>query len=184
MSEVKASFESSGSIQPPLIIGRLVRFFLGIICLDLFRQIVDDIPGMIERGWPVNPISLCTIALGFYLIKPVVNIGYTANIKYWPQVVVGALTVAILIYQQIVNDRVFGSVHTAFLMFWMGYVFAHLGASFVIAAIIRTPGCEMRAVPHLWSWLHGTRSLEHYCPGPLTRLDSWERKQKNFRNSE
>jgi len=50
MSNQNNQYLPKGTIEPPRLLGRLVRLLLGIICLDLVRQIVDDIPGMIERG--------------------------------------------------------------------------------------------------------------------------------------
>lgn len=178
MTTEERTFEKPGSIEPPGKIGRIVRFVLGYFCLDLFVQIVDDIPGMIERGWPVNLVSIGSVILGFYLIKPVVNIGFTVQLRYLPQILVGSLTLAVLLYQWAAGMPLFGQLFTAFLMLWMSYVFGHLGLSFVVAAIISTPGCEMRSLPHLWSKISGKASLEHYCPGPLTPIDNWERRLK------
>lgn len=184
MTDQERSFEVPGSIEPPGFIGRIVRFILGYVCLDLFIQIVDDIPGMIERGWPVNIISVGSIFLGFYLIRPVFNIGFTLNTKFFPQLVIATISITILIYQWLLDLSLFGFEFTVFLMIWMAYVFGHLGISFIIAAIIRTPGCEMRGIPHLLSKLTGTESLEHYCPGPLAPLDKWEKTLKRNNSSE
>ncbi len=183
MKDDKRSFVEPGSIEPPGPVGRLVRLVLGLICLDLVRQIIDDIPGMIERGWPVNPVSICTIFLGFYLLKPVTNIGFTVNLKYLPQLLVGAVSVAALVIGWLVEGVLFGQMFTASLMLWMTYVFGHLGISFVLAALLKTPGCEMRSIPHLWSKLSGRKSPEHHCPGPLTPLDNWERRKFSKRTT-
>ena len=56
----------------------------------------------------------------------------------------------------------------------MAYTFIHLGLSFVLSAILATPGCEMRAIPHLWTLVTGRATKEHYCPGFLDGLDKWE----------
>ncbi|MCW8834451.1 MAG: hypothetical protein OQK09_14740 [Colwellia sp.] len=178
MIDQERSFEAAGSVEPPGIIGRIVRFILGYFCLDLFIQIVNDIPGMIERGWPINFVSMLSIILGFYLLRPVINIGFTLHSKFIPQFVVAVISVIILVYQWLLELPLFGFEFTVFLMFWMSYVFGHLGISFVVAAIIRTPGCEMRGLPHLWSKITGKKSLEHYCPGPLAPLDRWEKTLK------
>ena len=38
-----------------------------------------------------------------------------------------------------------------------------------------TPGCEMRALPHLWMLATGRETAEHFCPtGFLDSLDRWE----------
>lgn len=169
-------YQQQGSIEPPRMIGRTVRFALGVICLHLVWQIVDDIPGMIERGWPVNPVAVATVFLGFYLLRPVVNLGFTFNNNYWAQVIVLTVTLGILGYEWLSDGPMFGHVFTAYLMLWMTYVFGHLGISFVLSAMFRTPGCEMRAIPHLWTKLTGKASYEHHCPGFLRRLDEWERR--------
>jgi hypothetical protein len=58
---------------------------------------------------------------------------------------------------------------------WEVYLFAHLGLSFVLAAVIGTPGCEMRAFHDLYSRITGNPTKEHYCPvGPLHPIDQWE----------
>lgn len=64
-----------------------------------------------------------------------------------------------------------------FTLLWFIYWSAHLGVSLVLAALIATPGCEMRAIPHLWTRLTGRRTKEHYCPGFFDRLDRWERRR-------
>ena len=175
MDKEQASFQEPGSIEPPRVIGRVVRLVVGIICLDLVRQIVDDIPGMIERGWPVNPVSIFTIFLGLYLLKPVINLGFTLKDNYRAQLVVVIATLVILVYEWLSNAPTFGEVFTAFLMVLMTYVYGHFGLSFVLSAMIKTPGCEMRAIPHLWSRVTGSTTLEHHCPGFLNNIDNWEK---------
>ena len=60
----------------------------------------------------------------------------------------------------------------------MTYVFAHLGVSFLLSALLATPGCEMRAIPHLIAIVRGKSADEHYCPGFIDTVDRWERKRK------
>jgi hypothetical protein len=176
MTTQENSFQEPGNIEPPRIIGRIIRVVLGVVCLDLVWQIVDDIPGMIERGWPVNPVAICTIFLGFYLLRPVFNLGFTLKDNYRLQIAVFFITLFIIILEWSLESLLFGEWFTAFLMLWMTYVFGHLGVSFVLSAIIKTPGCEMRALPHLWSLTTGKKTLEHHCPGFLKNIDSWESK--------
>ncbi len=41
------------------------------------------------------------------------------------------------------------------------------------AAVLATPGCEMRSIPHLIAILRMGDLKEHVCPGPLDRFDEW-----------
>ena len=72
-----------------------------------------------------------------------------------------------------------GSVETALLArtiwIWLFYLSTHLGLSFLLSAVLGTPGCEMRAFHDLYSRLSGNPTKEHYCPvGPLSAIDRWE----------
>ena len=50
---------------------------------------------------------------------------------------------------------------------------------FLLAALLATPGCEMRSIHHIYSVLTGRPTAEHHCPvGPLTAIDRWERRDK------
>lgn len=58
---------------------------------------------------------------------------------------------------------------------WELYLLSHLGGAFLIAALIATPGCEMRAFHDLFTRLTGVCTKEHHCPvGPLHPIDQWE----------
>ena len=58
---------------------------------------------------------------------------------------------------------------------WELYIFAHLGLSFLLSALLGTAGCEMRAIHDLWAKLTGSQAREHHCPvGPLRSIDRWE----------
>ena len=48
-----------------------------------------------------------------------------------------------------------------------------LGISVVLSALIATPACEMRSIPHLRTLTTGRATKEH-CPGALDRIDRWE----------
>jgi len=63
---------------------------------------------------------------------------------------------------------------------WELYIFSHLGLAFLIAAVIGTPGCEMRAFHDSYSRLTGVATKEHVCPvGPLHPIDQWEARLRN-----
>ncbi len=58
---------------------------------------------------------------------------------------------------------------------WLFYFYMHLGTSFLLASVLATPGCEMRAIPELFGKLSGNPTDEHHCPAAfITRLDEWE----------
>jgi len=173
-------YHESGTIPPPRTIGRLARLIIGVGCLSLVWQITDDIPGLISRGWPSNTLSVASVILGFYLLRPVANIGFTLKDSNWARVVVLALMFIIFVSEWMLKGVFFGGVFTGAMIVWMTYVYGHLGASFVVASVIRTPGCEMRALPHLWSLFSGHNLKEHNCPSFIRNIDEWE--QNKYRS--
>ena len=76
------------------------------------------------------------------------------------------------------NENVWMGPLGWFMVVWLFYLYGHLGISMLIAGFIGTPGCEMRAIPHLWTLLTSRDTKEHYCPGFLNGLDAWESKAK------
>lgn len=57
-----------------------------------------------------------------------------------------------------------------------------MALSFYLAALLRTPGCEWRAIPHLIAKARGVETKFHACSIYLHRLDDWEaRRRQPFR---
>ncbi len=67
-----------------------------------------------------------------------------------------------------------GTGLTIGLLTWIAVTMGWLGTAFLVATVLRTPGCEMRSLAHLASHvLPGDRDFVA-CPGPLQPLDAWE----------
>jgi hypothetical protein len=58
---------------------------------------------------------------------------------------------------------------------WFLLIALPLGLALVLAAILGTPGCEMRSYSALLARLQGHSASEHYCPGGIDFVDRWER---------
>lgn len=164
-------FDRAGSLERPGPMGRTVRLVLGLACLWVVWQLVT------RSGLPdlVNPSFWVLAAFGLVLAPYVVNIGFGANLGAWPRVA----SVGLLALAAVVSFATAGSLLAAPLwatvVVWMVYVYGHLGLSFVLAAAIATPGCEMRSLPHLAGLVRRRDAREHYCPGFIQNVDAWER---------
>lgn len=166
-------FVKSGTLKPPRLIGRIVRLLLGT--LSLWGASMFILPGIHIFYQPFNqPLAWFSILFALWLLNHVVNIGWKKQWGRLPQLIwIGAVTGSVLISLLVSGNpwnRLLG-----LLLYWMPlYVYLHLGISFVLSAIIATPGCEMRALPHLLSIMLRRPVNEHVCPGPLDNLDRWE----------
>ena len=166
--------DEPGSLSRPGPIGRLVRLVFAAACAFALYTLAVAHEVLITTRVPDDFGWWFMIGLGFYLMPYVINIGFSVNWKRGSQIVVALLVVGaggVGLWQ----SGSFWAPPLGWLMVAMTtYVYGHLGISFVLSAILGTPGCEMRAVPHLWTVVTGRQTAEHYCPGTLDRVDKWE----------
>ncbi|MCZ6725801.1 MAG: hypothetical protein O7A98_00420 [Acidobacteria bacterium] len=166
-------FDDPGTLRKPGPIGRSVRLLLGLwllyVCWFLWTY-----PGaLVSKAIPYWT-ALLSIAFALWLIPPVVNIGFGTDWRAWPRYVVTGVILLWAIGLALSAGSWWSPALGRFAWLFVLYTFGHLGLSFVLAAAIATPGCEMRALPHLWTLLTGRKTKEHFCPGFLHELDAWE----------
>lgn len=163
-------FDRPGTLLKPGPIGRFVRLLLGVLCLWLVWNLVT------RSGLPdlFNPSFWVLAGLALMLAPYVVNIGFGVKWGAWPRIASAAIILGAVGISFATQGTPLGYSLWITLTTWMIYIYAHLGSSFVVAAILATPGCEMRALAHLLGMAlrHDTR--EHYCPGFIDNVDKWE----------
>jgi len=166
-------FDAPGTLERPGPIGRLVRLVLGFLMTWMAWQ----------TALHSDTSDLSSVAIWFWLffallLAPyVVNIGFGVKWGAWPRIA----AIVLVLGTGVVGYAQNGTPRTELL--WAGtsivmvYVFGHLGLSFLLSAVLATPGCEMRAIPQLVGITRGKPAREHYCPGFLDGLDRWERER-------
>ncbi len=173
-SPLELRLDEPGTLTPPGPAGRLVRLGWGLL-LALSTYTVWMNPQALT-GWsfPLQPLWWVGGVALLSVLPYIVNIGFGVAWRAWPRnIVIGIMLVWIA-----ANLFLYGSVWSPslgwFVVAWQLYAMIHLGGSFLLAAAIATPGCEMRALPHLWTLLTGRATKEHYCPGHIDTVDKWE----------
>lgn len=175
LTAVESRFQQAGSLARPGVIGRVVRLLLGAACLYFAWVLVSDGADIARpSGWSRDAGFWFGVFAGLYLTSYVVNIGFTLDLGRWPQFVVVTLGIGFAALGRVTEGAPWTPLLAWFLVGWLLYVYTHLGASFVLSALLATPGCEMRAIPHLLGVLRGRSASEHFCPGPLRWVDEWE----------
>jgi hypothetical protein len=169
---------NEGTLKPPGPVGRLVRMSLGIACFYALYSLVLHFQSITQT--PISVLGNFSLILfaAIFIINYVVNIGFGKSWGRWPSYF--SIGVALLLAAMAwlafgtPNHPLFGAALWA----WLVYFFAHLGVSFALSAIIATPGCEMRAIPHLFGKISGRAVAEHHCPASfITKIDAWESKR-------
>ena len=170
----ETDFVEAGTLLKPGLIGRLVRLVLGIVCLYFVLGLVVDGLGLVGWKVPTDQRMWFGVLFGLWVFSYVVNIGFTRSWGRNPTAAVVVVAWGIWIVGMVQNGSPWSPALGWFVRIWLLYTYAHLGVSFILSALIATPGCEMRALPHLWTIVTGQDTAEHYCPGALDRIDRWE----------
>ena len=175
MATTDLKLDEAGSLPRPGPIGRLVRFAFGVVCIWYVSELIAVSGDLMSAVGRIRPVVWNGVLIGLFLISYIINIGYSRPWKKWPALISAGAFLSIAGVGYLTQ----GTVETEFLArtvwVWEVYLFSHLGMAFIIATLIGTPGCEMRAFHDLYSRLTGIPTKEHYCPvGPLHPIDQWE----------
>lgn len=173
-----AEFEESGSLERPGPIGRLVRLLLGAFSVYVTIAVISGDPSQ-ASVLPSNAGFWIGVAVGLRVFPYVINIGFTRDWGWRPLIAIALLAVAAAASGLVFFDRIWAPPVAWLIYVWLLYTYGHLGLSFLLAALLGTPGCEMRAVPDLFARISGRQALEHHCPiGPLSPIDRWESRRR------
>ena len=173
--KIETRFEEQGSLPRPGLVGRVLRLLLGLFLLwSLYIMLTDGLSLFSLTFAPSSWTFWLFVVFAFHLTPYVVNIAFGTNWRRKPQIFVAAVAACLIAVDFAVYGTWWAPPLGAFLWVWLVYFSAHLGFSLVLSALLGTPGCEMRAIPHLWTIVTGKPTKEHYCPGLLDRIDKWE----------
>ncbi len=173
-------FDTEGTLPIPGPIGRFVRLALGV----LIAKFIYDWFVIIDSSDFGNPFILIWVAFSVMLVPYVVNIGYGVNFGAMPRYVLLGVWLLAAIAGYLAEGALKSELLWSVIEGTQIYIYGHLGISFLLAAILATPGCEMRAIPHLLGKVSGSGSKEHYCPGFIDNIDRWERDRAKGGNTD
>jgi hypothetical protein len=164
-----------GSLMRPGPIGRLIRLVLGSACLYGLDYLLVHREAIIATPVSTLPNLVVLVVVAFWIVNYVVNIGFGKSWGRWPSYVSAIVMMTSATIGWVIKGTPDNSILGVCLWLWLVYFYSHLGFSFVLAALIATPGCETRSIPQLLGRLSGRKVQEHQCPASLiTRIDLWE----------
>jgi ABC-type thiamin/hydroxymethylpyrimidine transport system permease subunit len=166
-------FDAQGTLPRPGPFGRLLRLALGIA----LAKFVYDWLVWVDSSDYANPYLLFWIVFSVALVPYVVNIGFGIKAGARPRYALIGVWLLAGLAGFFIEGKPDSETLWRIVEITQVYIYGHLGISFVLSAVLATPGCEMRAIPQLLGKVSGRGSREHYCPGFIDGLDRWERKR-------
>jgi hypothetical protein len=179
MATTDLKLDEPGSLPRPGLVGRLVRFAFGVMCAWYVQGLINVASQLMDSSGHIRSFIWNGTAIGLFLVSYVINIGYSRSWKKWPAIVSAVSFLIVLGIGYFTAGVLETDLLARAMWVWILYLYTHLGVAFIIAGLIATPGCEMRAFHDLYSRITGIPTREHYCPvGPLHPIDQWEAARK------
>ncbi len=135
-----AMFEKPGSLPKPGPIGRMVRIVSGCALLYFFAVTLTNFGNYIGLVVPKHPLMWAGVALSFYFLAYVINVGFTITWGRWLQLILVVAAMAAVVLNLSIYGRFWGPLLGLVIFVLLAYVTGHLGVSFILAGILATPG--------------------------------------------
>ncbi len=165
----ESNTEKSLDLPTPMAIGRIYRLISGIFLLSVFNIVLPQFTGFLSGDIPTHVMFWVGVGLSFYFLNQAVNVGFNRDWGRKPQLVFLLLALGTIPLNVLLFGGLWGAPLGILLYLLVLYFTGHVGVSFIFAAILRTPGCEMASI-------HQLRDREGFesCEGGVDRLDRWE----------
>ena len=175
MAETNGTFIAHESILTPRSLGRTGRFVAGLAAFGYAVFLLSNAYFMFGGSrFLLHPGTLLGIASSLWVVNDLINAGYLRNWGNRPRLVVLGLALVLLLVDLLVYGTPLAPPLSLFVYWFIVYTMAHLGIVHILAALIATPGCEMRSIAHWTNRILGRQTEPRMCTGLWTQVDRWE----------
>lgn len=169
------AFAPAGSLVRPSLVGRGVRLALGAAILASLPGLVASFPAFRAAARaPSSPAFWALAALLVGSAHHIVDLGLGVAWGRRPRTVLLAGLALAAAAGLAVHGRLWAPPLALTLWATILVLALPLGVAFVLAALLATPGCEMRAFADAGARLRGRDAREHHCPGGIDAFDRLE----------
>lgn len=185
--EVGGAYLKPGTLVRPGPRGRILRLLVGGLQVTALVFVLLNINMFLRPEEPFSVSLFVAIWLGFSLVvnirflRDTVNVGFHVNWGNSPYWVLWGLAALSLALSLGFSGAIWAIPFSLFVFVVILYTTVHIGISYILAAILATPGCEMRSIPHLIAILRRSDlAEEHSCDtGPWDRIDEREARRRS-----
>ena len=137
---ITSKFERPGTVEGPGPIGRVVRIVAGIVFLALFILTVTSYTEIVSSDVPTSLLLWFGVAFSFWVFGYQVNVGFTVTWGRWPHLIVLLLALVAVVLDLSIYGSLWGPPLGLIVFLLLASVTGHIGLSFILAAILATPG--------------------------------------------
>lgn len=164
--------ERPGDLPRPGLVGRLVRVAFAVPFAYLIFSIGGDLVIGTFTPPPLTDVGyLVAIALFGWLTPVALGELTLQDLGWTPLFTVASLGMIAAATGLLVEGTLLSTILGAYLDVWMLSVSTLMAPALLLAAILGTPGCEMRAYAHLIQRLRGGDAEQITCRGWIDRFD-------------
>ncbi len=132
-------FAEAGTLQKPLIIGRLARLILAGGAGYFFALIVTDYADLVGSSVPTSTYWI-GVAIAFWYFSDLVVVGLSREWGRWPQVAVFPFALALVIADIVAYESAWGPPLGWGVFIFTAVFFGFIAISFLLSALFRNPG--------------------------------------------
>lgn len=165
--------------QPPPVertgpIGRLVRLVMAAGLFLALAYPLASLPRLFDPALAAEPMLWILTGVALLAIPYVLDVGLAWGHGHRVQLLAVGIGSALLVSDLILYDSLWGPVLAVFVLTLQTWVLGTLALGYLLAAILGTPGCELRSYAHLASLVSDKTSQPVFCAAGLDKLDAWE----------
>ncbi len=170
-------FPTDRGLTNPGIFGRIGRLIFGLFSLWFVRESITFFEYFVSTPAFSKSIGyLVGVAIAYWVLPDVVNIGFNRRWGNRSQKLFILVAIGAILFDLLVYASWWGPPLGWVILVMAIFTHLYLGLSHILAAVISTPGCEMRSLPHLWALINKQPVETVVCPGHWEMVDQWEAK--------
>ncbi len=155
-------------------IGRLVRLLMAAGLFLALAYPLASLPRLFDPALASEPMLWILTGISLLAIPYVLDVGLAWGHGQRIQLLAVGIGLALLVSNLVLYDSLWGPVLAIFVLALQTWVLGALALGYLLAAILGTPGCELRSYQHLASLVSDKAAEPTFCAAGLDSLDAWE----------
>lgn len=155
-------------------IGRLVRLVMATGLFLALAYPLASLPRLFDPALASDLMLWIFTGIALLAIPYVLDVGLAWGHGQRVQLLAVGIGLALLVSNLVLYDSLWGPVLGIFVVALQIWVLGTLAVGYLLAAILGTPGCELRSYAHLASLVSDKHHQPVFCAAGLDKLDAWE----------